>query len=219
MVRLLAVTVVVFAGGSWAQNGALSVSCADCGAFQGLQLYLDGVDMGMTQRIVEIGPGDHEVKVVKWKSPFSTEVLYSGVLGFPRGTELRAKASKGKLEVYGKGPYTPAAPVVTGPNEQQRADAIAWLDEAKESVDELQERIEGSDDECVGRLAGRLGSLEDAINDARRTPRRDWADAALSKAIEAQKVLGSRCGERNVRKWGKPMDRVVSRLQSASRSL
>ena len=79
--------------------------------------------------------------------------------------------------------------------------------------------MESSDDECVGKLAGRLGSLSDAVEDARGQTDRGWVDAATNKALDAQKVLSTRCGKRNISKWSRPLNRVVARLQSASRSL
>ena len=204
-----------------AQNAALSVSCGECGVFQAIQVVFDGQDMGANQpmRITEISPGEHEVKVIKWKSPFATEVLYTGMVNFPAGTELRAKATKGKLDIYGKGPYTPPAPVVTGPTVEQINAARGFIDEASESVDELQERLEDADDDCIAKLLGRLGSLEDALQDAQKSTRRYEVDAALQRAIDAQKLILGKCNKRSAKKWAKPIDRVVARLQNAQRSL
>src|SRR6476620_12328688 len=94
---------------AFAQNAAINISCGDCGIFQSIQVVFDGQDMGANQplRITDISPGDHEVKVIKWKSPFATEVLYTGIVNFPAGTELRAKATKGKLDIYFKVSHPP----------------------------------------------------------------------------------------------------------------
>jgi len=204
-----------------AENSAISISCGECGVFQSIQVVFDGQDMGANQpmRITDVSPGEHEVKVIKWKSPFATEVLYTGVVNFPAGTELRAKATKGKLDIYGKGAYTPPPPVVQGPSAEQVEAARGLLDEAKESLDELQERLEDSDEDCTGKLLGRLGALEDALGEAQRSTNRGWVDAAISRAIEAQKVINGKCSKRAAKKWSKPMDRVVSRLQNANRYL
>lgn len=207
---------------SLAQYAAITVQCGDCGAFQGIQLNLDGTQVGgvsQAPRIVDIEPGDHELKVIKWVSPFKTDVLFEGVLTFPKGTELRAKASKARWDIYGRGSYTPAAPVVTGPNQQQVDTARSWLDEASESLEELQERVEDGDDDCVGKLSGRLGSLEDAVRDAKQNTAREWVDAALDKAGDAQKVLAAKCEKRSAKKWGKGLERVVAKLQNARRAL
>ena len=114
IVNRLPLLLSLVASVSFAQNAAISISCGDCGVFQSIQVVFDGQDMGAHQpmRIVDVSPGEHEVKVIKWKSPFATEVLYTGIVNFPAGTELRAKATKGKFDIYGKGAYTPPAPVV-----------------------------------------------------------------------------------------------------------
>lgn len=201
-----------------AQNAALNVSCGECSAFQTIQVVFDGQDMGANQpmRITEIAPGDHEVKVIKWKSPFTTEVLYTGMVNFPAGTELRAKATKGKFDIYGKGTYTPP---VTGPTAEQVEAARGLIDEAKESLDELQERLEDSDEDCTTKLIARLGSLEDAIGDAQRSTRRFEVDAAVQRAVDAQKVINGKCSKRAAKKWAKPLERVMARLQNATRYL
>ena len=206
---------------SFAQNAAINISCGDCGVFQSIQVVFDGQDMGANQpmRIVDVAPGEHEVKVIKWKSPFATEVLYTGMVNFPAGTELRAKATKGKLDIYGKGSYTPPAPVVTGPSQEQVDAARGFLDEAKESVDDLQEKLEDSDEDCTTKLLGRLGSLEDALSDAQRSTGRGEVDAALQRAIDAQKLILGKCSKRASKKWGKSIDRVVAKVQNASRYL
>ena len=206
---------------SFAQNAAINISCGDCGVFQSIQVVFDGQDMGANQpmRIVDIVPGEHEVKVIKWKSPFATEVLYTGLVNFPAGTELRAKATRGKLDVYGKGTYTPPAQVVTGPSAEQVEAARGFIGEAKESVDELQERLEDSDEDCTSKLLGRLGSLEDALDDADRSTRRGEVDTALQRAFDAQKLVLSKCSKKSSKKWSKNLDRVVARLQHASKYL
>ncbi len=203
------------------QNAAISISCGECGVFQSIQVVFDGQDMGANQpmRIVDVSPGAHEVKVIKWKSPFATEVLYTGLVNFPAGTELRAKATRGKLDIYGKGTYTPPAPLVQGPTAEQLEAARGFIDEAKESLDELQERLEDSDEDCTAKVIGRLGSLEDAVGEAQRSPRRGEVDMAIARALEAQKTILGKCSKRAVKKWSKPMDRVVARLQNASRYL
>jgi hypothetical protein len=204
-----------------AQNAALSVSCGECSAFQAIQVVFDGQDMGANQpmRIVDISPGQHEVKVIKWKSPFTTEVLYTGMVDFPPGTELRAKATKGKLDIYGKGSYAPPPPPVTGPTQEQVDAARSLVDDAKDQLDELQEKVEDADDECSGKVLGRLGSLEDALGEALRATSRDSINAAVNRALEAQKTIAQKCDKRSTKKWSKNMDRVVARLQNASRSL
>lgn len=212
---------LLIATAAFAQNGALTISCGDCGAFQAIQVLLDGQDMGTNQpvRLVDVSPGDHEVKVIKWKSPFATEVLSTGLVHFVAGTELRAKATKGKLEIYGKGAWTPPPPPVTGPTREQLDDARALLDEAKDDLDELQERVEDADDECTGKLLGRLGSLEDALGDALRAPGRSAVDVALQRAVDSQRLISSRCEKRSAKKWSRSIDRVVGKLQAAARGL
>ncbi|MFT3712659.1 MAG: hypothetical protein QM817_33840 [Archangium sp.] len=204
-----------------AQNSAISISCGECSPFQSIQVVFDGQDMGANQpmRIIDVSPGQHEVKVIKWKSPFTTEVLYTGMVDFPKGTELRAKATKGKLDIYGKGAYTPPAPVVTGPTQEQVDAARGLVDDAKEQLDELQEKVEDADDECSGKVLGRLGSLEDAMGEALRATSRESIDAAVNRALDAQKTINAKCEKRSTKKWSKNMERVVARLQNASRSL
>ena len=206
---------------AFAQNAAINISCGDCGIFQSIQVVFDGQDMGANQpmRIVDVAPGDHEVKVIKWKSPFATEVLYTGMVNFPAGTELRAKATKGKLDIYGKGAYTPPAPEATGPSAEQLDAARGLLDEAKDSVDELQEKLEDSDEDCSSKLLGRLGSLEDSLGDAKRSTGRNEVDTALQRAFDAQKLILGKCSKRAAKKWSKPMDRVVAKIQNASKYL
>ncbi len=201
-----------------AQSSAMTVSCGECSPFQSIQVVFDGHDMGANQpmRIVDVAPGEHEVKVIKWKSPFTTEVLYTGVVNFPPGVELRARASKGKLDIYGKGPF---APVAQGPSAAQVEAARDLIEEAKESLDELQERVEDGDDDCTSKLLGRLGALEDALGEASRNTNRAWVDAAVARAVEAQKVINNKCEKRSSKKWSKPIERVVARLQTANRSL
>ncbi|MFZ5441806.1 MAG: hypothetical protein ACOZQL_17515 [Myxococcota bacterium] len=204
-----------------AQTGAITISCGECNAFQSIQVVLDGQDMGANQpmRVINVSPGDHEVKVIKWKSPFATEVLYTGMVNFLPGTELRAKATKGKLDIYGKGAWAPPPPPVTGPSREQLDEARALVDDAKENVDELQERVEDADDDCTGKLLGRLGSLEDALGDAQRATNRNTVDAALQRALDAQKLISSRCEKRSSKKWNRNIERVVAKLQGAARVL
>jgi hypothetical protein len=201
-----------------AQNGAITISCGECGAFQSIQVVFDGQDMGANQpmRIIDVVPGEHEVKVIKWKSPFTTEVLYTGMVNFLPGLELRAKATKGKLDIYGKGPYTPA---VQGPTAEQVEAARGFIAEAKESLDELQEKVEDGDDDCTSKVLGRLGALEDTLGEASRNTSRAWVDAAVAKALDAQKLINGKCDKRSSKKWSKPIDRVVARLQNANRYL
>ncbi|MFO0598020.1 MAG: hypothetical protein U0228_22145 [Myxococcaceae bacterium] len=221
MSRMLLAVVSFVSTAALAQNAAITVNCGECGPFQSIQVIFDGQDMGANQplRIVDVSPGEHELKVIKWKSPFTTEVLYTGMVNFPAGTELRAKATKGKLDVYGKGSYVPPAPVVTGPTQDQVNQARALLDDAKDSLDELEEKVEDADDECSGKLLGRLGSLDDAIVTALRETGRNNVDFAVQKAAEAQKLISAKCEKRSSKKWGKNIDRVVARLQNASRAL
>jgi predicted S18 family serine protease len=206
---------------AFAQNSAISISCGECGVFQSIQVVFDGQDMGANQpmRITDVSPGEHEVKVIKWKSPFATEVLYTGIVNFPAGTELRAKATKNKLEIYGRGDYTPPAPVVQGPSAEQVAAARELIAEAKESLDDLQEKLEDSDEDCTTKVIGRLGSLEDALSDAERSTGRGEVDAAIQKAFDAQKVILGKCSKKASKRWSRPMDRVVARLQGASKYL
>jgi hypothetical protein len=221
MNRLAAVLVSLVASVASAQNAAISISCGECGVFQSIQVVFDGKDMGANQpmRIVDVAPGEHEVKVIKWKSPFATEVLYTGVVNFPAGTELRAKATKGKLDIYGKGAYTPPPPPVVGPSAEQLEAARDLIAEAKDSLDDLQDKLEDSDEDCTTKLLGRLGSLEDAIGDAQARTGRGEVDAAIARAFDAQKIILGKCSKRAAKKWSKPMDRVVARLQGASRYL
>ena len=218
MIRAALLSLCLLAVPAFAQNSAISISCGDCNPFQAIQVLLDGADIqtNASVRIIDIAPGQHEVKVVKWVSPFATDVLFSGVVNFPPNIELRAKATKDKLDIYGRGPYT--APV-TGPSGGQVAAARSSLGEAKEYLEELKERVEDGDDACSAKVSGRLGALEDALADATNQTDRGMVDFALGKAVEAQKVVNSKCGRRTAQKWARPMDRVVARLQAASRAL
>jgi hypothetical protein len=109
--------------------------------------------------------------------------------------------------------------VVTGPSAEQLEAARGLLDEAKESVDELQEKLEDSDEDCTTKLLGRLGSLEDALSDAQRSTGRGEVDTALQRAIDAQKLILGKCSKHASKKWSKSIDRVVVKVQNASRYL
>lgn len=226
MNRIVALAVTSFALAAFAgKDGALTVSCDKCGAFQGIQVLIDGAEVssvGPSVHVDHVSPGDHEVKIVKWKSPFATEQYWTGMVKFVPGIELRAKASKGNLEIYGRGPYTPPpppAPVVTGPSEQQINTARESIADAQESLDDLQERVEDSDDDCSTKLLGRLGSLEDALHDAKKQTSRSQVDTAVQRASDARRIIDDRCESRSSKKWGKSIDRVIARLQNASQSL
>ncbi|HEY3449454.1 MAG TPA: hypothetical protein VGK67_24075 [Myxococcales bacterium] len=93
-------------------SSALRINCGDCNAFQAIQVILDGEDIktDASVQVVGIAPGRHDLKLVKWVNPFKTETYYEGVVDFPAGTELRAKVTKGKLDIYGRGQYAPPTP-------------------------------------------------------------------------------------------------------------
>ncbi|MGC4123130.1 MAG: hypothetical protein QM765_52895 [Myxococcales bacterium] len=95
-------------------NSALRVSCGDCNPFQAIQVILDGADLrtDASVHVVDIAPGRHNLRLVKWINPFKIETYYEGVVDFPPGTELRAKVTRGKLDIYGRGQWS--APVPPG---------------------------------------------------------------------------------------------------------
>lgn len=218
--RALALAVVVLAAPCFAQASALVVTCGDCGAFQAIQVLLDGQDMATNTsvRVVDISPGGHQVKVVKWVSPFSTEVLYDGVVDFPGGVELRARATKGKLDVFGRGTYAPPAPPPQGPSDAAVQDARDALRDAKDQVAELQDDVADGSDDCVPRLSGRLGALEDALDDGLDRTDASAVGVAQDKAEAARRALGD-CGKRRRERWSKTLGRVESRLGKAARAL
>src|SRR5262245_52185546 len=96
-----ATAALLFAAPALAQESALVVTCGDCSAFQGIEELVDGtsVNVGNIQGSVraEVSSGSHEVRVFKWNSPFSRDELANEVITFPKGTELRIKATPGKL--------------------------------------------------------------------------------------------------------------------------
>lgn len=224
-------TLLVLAAPALAQKtGALQISCGDCGAFQAIQVYLDGQSMatGNPVNLTDIAAGVHEVRVVKWKNPFKTEEVHTQRITVLANKELRIKATPGKLDVYGTSawappppPPEPAGPPVAaddGPQGDTRR-AQDLLDDARDALKDLQDRVDDADDECSGKLLGRLGALEDALKDASRSlSRRDVKDA-LRSAGDAQRVVQGRCANRDARKWGKTLDRIIERLQKADREL
>ena len=226
---LVVVTVVFSAGFAFAQpTGALQISCGDCGAFQAIQVYLDGQSMatGNPVTLTDLAAGVHEVRVVKWKNPFKTEEVHTGRGTVLAGKELRIKATPGKLDVYGTSawapPPPPPAPVVVmdappPPGDARRAEDL--LDDAREALRDLQDRVDDTDDECSGKLLARLGSLEDSLKDAKRSLSRRDLREALRRVTDAQKVVQGRCESRDAKKWGKTLDRIADRLDKADREL
>ena len=132
-----AVAVALFSTSALAQS-ALVISCGDCGAFEVLEVSVDGqsVSPGQAQASyrVELTPGEHEIQTWKWVNPFKREDLATQVLRFPKNTELRVKASFNKLNVYGKGKLEPAPP--PGPSQEAVNDAADLIAEATDYVRE-----------------------------------------------------------------------------------
>lgn len=221
--RFAAIFITCCAAQTFAAS-AFQVSCSDCSQFQEIQVLIDGVNMGRQQSIFieNIAPGRHEMKVVKWFSPFSARSLYVGYVDFPDRTVLRAKALEGRLDIYGRsdyGPPPPPPPAERASRGEQGADASAWLDEAREHLGDLQERVVRSGDECAKGLSARLGALADALDDARARVRRRRVDAAEDEAAAAQELLETRCRRHNARHWGQSLERVLRNLRRASREL
>ncbi len=219
--KLLSLILGLFAAPAFAQDAALVINCGTCNAFQGIEVLIDGapVNTGNIQSSVrvEVSPGDHEVKAIKWNSPFSRDELASGVLKFPKGVELRVRADAGKLNVYGRGKLEPAPPA--GPS----ADALrAAGDLISEARDYLKEAIEYNDDEeskCQSKVSAKLEILDEGLKELGGELDPVALKKTTGKAGEAQSFIESHCPGRVSASLGKKLGKVVARLEKARAEL
>jgi hypothetical protein len=208
---------------AFAQDAALLVNCGNCNMFQGIEVVLDGesINTGVqaTARVVGISPGEHEVKVFKWNSPFSRDELATAMLKFPAGTELRVKANPGELTVYGKGKYEAPPPVATGPSAEQQRVARDLIGEAADYVAEAAEANEDDDSRCQGKVGAKLELISDNLKELRAELDLALMRKTLTKAEETQALIGKECPTRVSKSLGKKMNKVVARLEKASSEL
>jgi hypothetical protein len=198
------VLALLFAGA--ARASSLSVAC-DCSGFT---LYVDGqmrTQMAASAKIDAIDPGRHDVKIDVWTSPFKHEVWYSGLVDVPRGRDVRAKVTRGNLQIYSAEVAPPPLPPRDVQRAELRHDAVA------DAIDELRRAAELNEDErsrCQDRLADRLTTLQDRVRDLRR----GWDDLerVLQKLDDARALADDLCP-------GRIADPVERRLRRAAEIL
>ena len=192
--------------------GSLVVTC-DCN----FGLWLDGVEMNTgnirnNARADNVGPGRHAVKIDSWTSPFHHEVIYDGYVDVPPGSEVRAKASKGKLEVFGQAALAPPAPAFDAGKFNE------LLGEAVDYVKEAQEANEDDDDsKCTTKVGGKLEALRDLLKDLRHEPSKAIVRKAQKKLQDAQELADDKCSKKIAKKIDKKLDKASSRLTELAR--
>ncbi len=129
---VLGVALLTCAHQASAQTANLTIAC-DCTL--GFAVELDGEQKGFktgigvpddeglyrltkSARMEELSPGGHLIKIVAQAGFLKTEEWFSGTISLPAGFEVRAKVSKGKLDVYSRtriAVASPAAPATAAP--------------------------------------------------------------------------------------------------------
>jgi hypothetical protein len=103
MKRLSAVVALFFSTAASASQSALTVTCSDCVAFQGIEVSLDGktISSGPARNVeTKVAPGKHKVLVTKVVGK-AREELPPLTLKFKKGGALRLNARLSELQVYG----------------------------------------------------------------------------------------------------------------------
>jgi hypothetical protein len=210
---------VLFSSTALAQS-ALSITCSDCSAFQGIEVSVDGRPMNRggvgTGLRVEVTPGDHEVQVWKWVNPFKREDVATQVLHFPKNVELRVRALPNKLEVYGKGDLEPVA---RGPSREAAGEAAELIREARDYLREAVEYNDEEDSRCQSKVAAKLEVIGDNLKDLRGNLDTALLNKTSRKLGEAQSLVESECPGRVKKTLGKKLGKIVARLDKASAAL
>jgi len=218
--RIVVVLLALSAAPALAQS-ALVINCGDCNGFQGIEVAVDGyvVNTGNIQASVrvDVSPGDHEVQVWKWTSPFSREDVASQVLRFPKGVELRVKALPGKLNVYGKGKLE--APPPAGPSQEAVNAASDLIAEAADYAREAAEYNDEEDSRCQSKVAGKLEVINDNLKELRGNLDVGLLRKTATKASDTQALVDTECPGRVKKSLGKKLGKVVARLDKASATL
>lgn len=214
------VVLASFSTAAQAQS-ALVIACGDCGAFQGIEVAVDGqtVNAGNIQASVrvDVTPGDHQVQVWKWVNPFKREDVATQVLRFPKNTELRVKALPGNLNVYGKGQLE--APAPAGPSRESVNAAADLIAEASDYVKEAAEYNDDEDSDCQSKVGAKLEVIGENLNELRRSIDVALLKKTASKAADAQTMIENKCPGRVRKTLGKKLGKVVARLDRASAAL
>lgn len=211
--------VTLFSTAASAQS-ALLIKCGECGGFQGIEVAVDGqpVNTGNIQASVrvDVTPGNHEVQVWKWTSPFSREDVATQVLTFPKNTELRVNATFNKLTVYGKGKLEP---VVTGPSQDAVNNASDLIAEASDYVREAAEYNDEEDSRCQSKVAAKLEVIGDNLKELRGSLDVGLLRKTATKASDTQSLVENDCPGRVRKTLGKKLGKVVARLDKATAAL
>ncbi len=204
-----------------AAQSAVLVNCGDCGAFDGIELQVDGQSMNVgairSSVRAEVTPGDHEIKVIKWKGPFSTEPLHTQVINVPANVELRIKATKFKFDIYGRGDLAPAAPA--GPSPEALKVAYEALGEAYDYAKEAGEINDDEDSKCQSKVAAKLEVITDNLKDLKKQIEYPVLDKTIEKAGDTATYVARECPKRVAKSLGKKLEKLVARLNKASSSL
>lgn len=220
MKSLVAVAVALFSTAAAAQS-ALVINCGECGAFEGLEVAIDGqtINQGNIQSSVraDVTPGDHEIQVWKWVNPFKREDVVTKVLRFPKGVELRVKASFNKLDIYGKGKLE--APAPAGPSQEQVNAAADLIAEANDYAREAAEYNDDEDSRCQSKVAAKLEVITDNLKDLRSQIDYGLLQKTATKASDTQRLVENDCPKSVRKTLGKKLGKIVARLDKASAAL
>jgi hypothetical protein len=103
MKRFPLVVALFATAASASASSALTVTCSDCVAFQGIEVSLDGktISSGPARNVeTKVAPGKHKVRVTKVVGK-AREELPPLTLKFKKGSTLRLNARLSELQVYG----------------------------------------------------------------------------------------------------------------------
>jgi hypothetical protein len=187
--------------------GTLIVTC-DCN----FSLFLDGSEMNTGNirnnvRVDNVEPGRHSIQISMWSNPFHHEVIYDGYVDVTPGAELRAKASRGKLEIYGKSPNNPPPPAF---------DSVKFNELLGDVVDILKEAQEAAEDDddtkCASKVGGKLEALRDMVKDLRHDPSRAGVVKAQRKLQDVQEAADDKCSRRVAKKVDKKLEKASLHL-------
>ena len=225
MKNLIVVAAALLSSSAFAQS-ALVVSCSGCGAMQGIEVAVDGhsVNTGNVKSNVraEVTPGEHEIQVWVWSSPFQRNEVATAVLSFPKHVELRVTAKlgptagSGKLEVFGSGKLEP---VHAGPSRQAVNDAAELIAEAAEYLKEAADYNDDEDSSCQSKVAGKFEVIGDNLKELRGSVDTVLLRKTAEKANSAQDLINSQCPKRVQKALGKKVDKIVAKLDKASATL
>ncbi len=223
MAATAAVSMLCLSAAAWAQS-ALLISCADCEAYEALEVAIDGQSLAANGPLpsyrVEVTPGKHEVQVWKWTSPFQRVDYVTQVLDFPRRTELRVKASFNKLNVYGQGKLeAPEPPPAAGPSPAALSTAADQIAEASDYTREAAEYNDEEDSRCQSKVGAKLELIGDNLRELRGAMDVGLLRKTATKASDTQALVQSDCPRRVRKTLAKKVGKIVARLDRASAAL